>query len=152
MMRRRICGSAFLSDANSEALIECDDKTNALEIVTHAVERSGIALQTRPKNEESAVVFEFADSETAASVGLRTNRLYAVRIVGHLLENAAKFTKEGCITLRIETTDDRVRFIVEDTGIGVPAERTVARRLGGNLWLDPNYSQGARFIFELLKG
>ena len=167
-----------LSDANSEALIECDDKTNALEIVTHAVERSGIALQTRPKNEESAVVFEFADSETAASVGLRTNRLYAVRIVGHLLENAAKFTKEGCITLRIETTDDRVRFIVEDTGIGVPADqaehifdefvqlnsfvdgtgigltvaRTVARRLGGNLWLDPNYSQGARFIFELLKG
>ena len=167
-----------LSDANSEALIECDDETNALEIVTHAVERSGIALQTRPKNEESAVVFEFADSETAASVGLRTNRLYAVRIVGHLLENAAKFTKEGCITLRIETTDDRVRFIVEDTGIGVPADqaehifdefvqlnsfvdgtgigltvaRTVARRLGGNLWLDPNYSQGARFIFELLKG
>ena len=167
-----------LSDANSEALIECDDKTNAMEIVTHAVERSGIALQTRPKNEESAVVFEFADSETAASVGLRTNRLYAVRIVGHLLENAVKFTEKGCITLRIETTDDRVRFIVEDTGIGVPADqaehifdefvqlnsfvdgtgigltvaRTVARRLGGNLWLDPNYSQGARFIFELLKG
>ena len=167
-----------LSDANSEALIECDDETNALEIVTHAVERSGIALQTRPKNEESAVVFEFADSETAASVGLRTNRLYAVRIVGHLLENAVKFTKDGCITLRIETTDDRVRFIVEDTGIGVPADqaehifdefvqlnsfvdgtgigltvaRSVAKRLGGNLWLDPNYSQGARFIFELLKG
>ena len=167
-----------LSDANSEALIECDDETNALEIVTHAVERSGIALQTRPKNEESAVVFEFADSETAASVGLRTNRLYAVRIVGHLLENAVKFTEKGCITLRIETTDDRVRFIVEDTGIGVPADqaehifdefvqlnsfvdgtgigltvaRSVAKRLGGNLWLDPNYSQGARFIFELLKG
>ena len=167
-----------LSDANSEALIECDDETNALEIVTHAVERSGIALHTRPKNAESAVVFDFADSQTTASVGLRTNRLYAVRIVGHLLENAVKFTNEGCITLRIETTDDRVRFIVEDTGIGVPADqaehifdefvqlnsfvdgtgigltvaRTVARRLGGNLWLDPNYSQGARFIFELLKG
>ena len=167
-----------LSDANSEALIECDDETNALEIATHAVERSGIALQTRPKNAESAVVFEFADSQTAASVGLRTNRLYAVRIVGHLLENAVKFTKEGCITLRIETADDRVRFIVEDTGIGVPADqaehifdefvqlnsfvdgtgigltvaRTVARRLGGNLWLDPHYSPGARFIFELLKG
>ena len=111
-------------------------------------------------------------------MGLRTNRLYAVRIVGHLLENAVKFTEKGCITLRIETTDDRVRFIVEDTGIGVPADqaehifdefvqlnsfvdgtgigltvaRSVARRLGGNLWLDPNYSQGARFIFELLKG
>ena len=167
-----------LSDVNSEALIECDDETNALEIVTHAVERSGIALHTRPKNAESAVVFDFADSQTTASVGLRTNRLYAVRIVGHLLENAVKFTNEGCITLRIETMDDRVRFIVEDTGIGVPADqaehifdefvqlnsfvdgtgigltvaRTVARRLGGNLWLDPNYSQGARFIFELLKG
>jgi signal transduction histidine kinase len=41
---------------------------------------------------------------------------------------------------------------VDGTGIGLTVARSVAKRLGGNLWLDPNYLPGARFIFELLKG
>jgi signal transduction histidine kinase len=68
-----------------------------------------------------------------------------------------------------------VQFIVEDTGIGVPAEeaehifdefvqldeyydgtgigltvaRSIARRLGGDIILDTSYTDGARFIMTL---
>ena len=166
-----------LSDANSETIIERHEQTDAQDIVSQAIERSKIALCTRPENTDSAIVFEYKDGQTAASVDLRTNKLYAVRVLAHLLENALKFTQEGSITLRMETTDSKVRFIVEDTGIGIPSDmaeyifeefaqldsfaegigigltvaRSVAQRMGGNLWLDPSYSQGARFIFELLR-
>jgi signal transduction histidine kinase len=166
-----------LSDANSETIIERHEQTDAQDIVFQAIERSKIALCTRPENTDSAIVFEYRDGQTAASVDLRTNKLYAVRVLAHLLENALKFTQEGSITLRMETTDSKVRFIVEDTGIGIPSDlaeyifeefaqldsfaegigigltvaRSVAQRMGGNLWLDPSYSQGARFIFELLR-
>ena len=70
-----------------------------------------------------------------------------------------------------------MRFVVEDTGVGISAEeaehifdefvqldefsdgigigltvaRSIAQRMGGNLWLDTDYSHGARFILELLR-
>jgi signal transduction histidine kinase len=71
----------------------------------------------------------------------------------------------------------KVCFSVEDTGIGIPADQTehifeefvqlnefadgagigltvarsIAQRMGGNLWLDTDYTQGSRFVLELLK-
>ena len=166
-----------LSDANSETVIERNEQTDAQTIALQAIERSKIALCTRPENADSDIVFEYKECQNAASVDLRTNKLYAVRVLAHLLENALKFTQEGSITLRMETTDSKVRFMVEDTGIGIPADvaeyvfeefvqldsfaegigigltvaRSVAQRMGGNLWLDPSYSPGARFVFELLR-
>ena len=100
-----------------------------------------------------------------------------MRTIAHLLENAVKFTHEGSITLRTEVTDQVVRYIVEDTGIGIPADqvehiydefvkldafsdgtgigltvaRSIARKMGGDLWLDTDYSQGTRFVLELLR-
>ena len=70
-----------------------------------------------------------------------------------------------------------IDFIVEDTGIGVPAQeaehifdefvqldeyydgtgigltvaRSIARRLGGDIRLDTSYSGGARFVMSLPK-
>ena len=166
-----------LSDASSEAVIERNDVVDAQDLMQQAVEHSRIALFTRPDNPTSAVVFENPYDEAAASVTLRTNKLYAVRTIAHLLENAVKFTHEGSITLRTEVTDQVVRYIVEDTGIGIPADqvehiydefvkldafsdgtgigltvaRSIARKMGGDLWLDTDYSQGTRFVLELLR-
>ena len=166
-----------LSDASSEMVIERNEQTSIQELIAQAIDRSGISLHTRPENPDAPVVFECPEETATASVELRTNKLYAVRVIAQLLENAAKFTKEGSIVLRVETADDIVHFIVEDTGIGIPAEqaehifdefvqldafadgtgigltvaRTVSRRMGGNLWLDTSYSPGARFVLELLR-
>ena len=176
-----------LSDANSEALIERNDQTNVVDIVSQAVDHSKIALHTRSgrstfddaipqriKNAGSTVVFEVNQIQM---IHLRTNEIYAIRALSQLLENAVKFTHEGSITLSMTYTSDKVRFIVEDTGIGIPADQTehifdefyqldpfaegtgigltvarsIAQRMGGNLWLDTDYKEGSRFILELLR-
>ena len=87
--------------------------------------------------------------------------------------------KQGCIRFLVKPSDDNlfVKFIVEDTGKGVPAEeaehifeefvqldeyyegtgvgltvaRSIARRLGGDVMLDTTYNEGARFVFTLPK-
>ena len=166
-----------LSDASSEALIERKDLTDVLNIVAQAIEHSKIAQHTRPGNPDSKVTFENIDDETAASMTLHTNKLFAVRTLAQLLENAVKFTSEGTIRLYMERADNKIRLIVEDTGIGIPADqaesifeefvqldaftdgtgigltvaRSIAQRMGGDLWFDTSYTQGARFVFELLK-
>ena len=176
-----------LSDASSEALIERKDETNVVDIVSQAIDHSKITQHTRSgrsisddiqpqrfKTDDSKVVFEVSQIQM---IHLRTNKLHAVRALAQLLENAVKFTHEGSITLNMTYTDEKVCFIVEDTGIGIPADQTehifeefiqldpftegtgigltvarsVAQRMGGNLWLDTDYKEGARFVFELLR-
>ena len=145
--------------------------------MAQAIEHSKIALHTRPGNPDSQVTFESIADETAASMTLHTNKLFAVRTLAQLLENAVKFTSEGSIKLYMERADNKIRLIVEDTGIGIPADqaesifeefvqldtftdgtgigltvaRSIAQRMGGDLWFDTSYTQGARFVFELLK-
>lgn len=167
-----------LSDVNNETLIDRNDQTNALNIVSQAIDYSGIALHTRPGNADAAVVFNTLDNEDVASAAtLLTNSRYAVHALAQLLENAVKFTTEGSITLRMTSSGTKVCFSVEDTGIGIPADQTehifeefvqlnefadgagigltvarsIAQRMGGNLWLDTDYTQGARFVLELQK-
>ena len=167
-----------LSDVNNENLIDRNDQTNALNIVSQAIDYSGIALHTRPGNADAAVVFNTLDNEElASSEALLTNSRYAVHALAQLLENAVKFTNEGSITLRMTSSGTKVCFSVEDTGIGIPADQTehifeefvqlnefadgagigltvarsIAQRMGGNLWLDTDYTQGSRFVLELLK-
>ena len=45
------------------------------------------------------------------------------QVLLNLLSNAARFTHEGTITLRCHGETDVVIFEVQDTGIGIPAER-----------------------------
>lgn len=92
-------------------------------------------------------------------------------ILTKLLDNAAKFTTQGTITLTLEQETDKMHFSVTDTGPGIPADksdfiferfakidsftqgaglglsiaRMVAERLGGTLTLDTNYKAGAKF-------
>ena len=90
-----------------------------------------------------------------------------------LLDNAAKFTKEGSILLTLNEEGNRLHFTIKDTGPGIPADkreeiferfvkldnfthgtglgltiaRMIAERLGGSLTLDTNYTGGAKFDF-----
>lgn len=99
------------------------------------------------------------------------------QILINLLSNAAKFTSEGSITVAFEIHPERneVQFSVSDTGTGIPTElqemvfnrfeklkgnkkkgtglglaicRQIAVIFGGNIWVDPTYTGGARFVFS----
>lgn len=166
-----------LSDISSEAIIERSDKTDVKMIMEQAIVQSGISQHTLPESADSKVKFEIISNQPTDSVALITNELYAIRALSQILENAVKFTYEGSITLKTEYTENHLRFIVEDTGIGISADqadhvfeefvqlddfadgtgigltvaRSIAQRMGGDLWLDTNYTQGARFVFEILR-
>ena len=167
----------MLSDVNSDAEIERNDHTDIQTVVSMAIKHSAIDTHTLPENKNAKVSFQVLNHAKTNASTLLTNKVQTSRILAHLFENAMKFTHEGSITLKMELTDGKVRFIVEDTGIGIPVDqaehifeefvqldsftdgtgigltiaRSVARRMGGNLWLDTSYDKGARFVFELLR-
>ena len=92
-------------------------------------------------------------------------------VLNKLLDNAAKFTTEGSITLRLSEEDGKLHFSVIDTGLGIPEDkkqfiferfskldsfsqgiglgltiaRMIAERLGGSLTLDTDNTKGSKF-------
>ena len=158
-----------LSDANSRQVIERNDNIAALAIATQAVERAGIQQDTHIKF--------LLQTDAQAETNVHTNLRSATRALTLLLDNARKFTKEGEVRLSIQQQPQTIDFIVEDTGIGVPAKeaehifdefvqldeyydgtgigltvaRSIARRLGGDIVLDTSYTGGARFVMTLPK-
>lgn len=48
------------------------------------------------------------------------------RIILNLVGNAVKFTHEGGVTIRVKQYDNHLQIIVEDTGIGIPANKQQA--------------------------
>ena len=142
---------------------------------------SGIAANIEALREEINALYTPISSPNGhtgeghgTTPGAPTERA-AMRILALLLENAVKFTEEGSVTLRMVPEEGFMHFLVEDTGIGVPAEdaeriferfvqlddyregtgiglslaRSLARRLGGEVVLDTSYTLGARFVFSL---
>ena len=108
-------------------------------------------------------------------VPVQTDVLRLHQAFNNLLSNAKKFTEHGTITVAIEepTSTDEIRISVTDTGCGIPADkkdyvfqrfkqidsfkqgtglglsitRSIIENLGGRIWLDTDYSDGARFVF-----
>jgi signal transduction histidine kinase len=106
---------------------------------------------------------------------VKTNSHHLLIVITELLFNALHFTKEGHVTMRIDATDDNILFTIEDTGPGIPSDKTdfifekftkidmfteglglglflcqrVVQLLGGTLKLDSQYTDGSRFVLEL---
>ena len=113
--------------------------------------------------------------ETAlASLKLETDDSRLRQVLINLLVNAVKFTKEGSVVLKLEKTNDGTAlFSVADTGCGIPKEkqkliferfeklnefvqgtglglsicRLIVTFVGGKIWIDGDYTRGARFCF-----
>ena len=157
-----------LSESNSRSVLERTDTVGANQFCLNAICQSRVGDSQR-------WTFNF-DSTVDDQLTIVTAEQYAVSALCHLLDNAMKFTPDGgTITLRCSTADGQLVISVEDTGCGVPAEkaddifgefvqldeykdgvgigltlsRNIARRLGGDITLDTNYSEGARFLFTL---
>ena len=170
-----------LSEASSHSVIKLTDHVLAAQIALGAVEASGI-------EQASHLTFQLLLDDGCETVELTTNQRAAVRALSLLLDNARKFTapaeayghqassdEKQRVVLKLSIVDGGVQFIVEDTGIGVPADeaehifdefvqmneyydgtgigltvaRSLARRLGGDIQLDTTYTDGARFVMTL---
>ena len=99
-------------------------------------------------------------------------------LLRHLIENAVQHTDHGVITVAATEYDENIRISVSDTGYGVAPEhrenifdtfremgtnqklqglglticQSIIKLLGGRIWLDQSYTDGARFVFEVPKG
>lgn len=106
---------------------------------------------------------------------IHTSHLYLMHTLCELLYNAAKYSDGKHIALRLSETDRFIRFVVEDTGLGIvesyydqmyepfskvndlseglglglPLSKRHAINMGGDLTLDTTYRDGCRFILEI---
>ena len=96
-----------------------------------------------PQVEARGLVLKF-DIEKDAPIKISTDRQRLQQILRNFIGNAMKFTENGSITLRAQKSARGVAVIVEDTGIGIPAEKmkliweafeqadgSISRRYGG---------------------
>lgn len=122
------------------------------------------------KQTDAEILFE----TELLSLELDTDIERLQQLLINLLVNATKFTKEGTITLQLEMADDgKAQFSVTDTGCGIPLEKQariferfekldekaqgtglglsicqlIIKRLGGDIWIDSQYTKGSRFVF-----
>ena len=173
-----------LSDVANESSIEKTDQVEAKQIADAAIMKSGIEYATH-------LHFQIYVDHSLIGQPFASNLEQATRALSLLLDNAMKFTHpaEAAVkvaggidkiekaSLQVVPQDDKVAFIVTDSGIGIPPEesehifdefvqlddyydgtgigltiaRSIARRLGGDIVLDTSYSPGAKFVFTVKK-
>ena len=156
------------SDALSRTVIERTDTISPEEIANTAIDKAKKAFT-------DDVNFSFDISDDARTIQIKTHKGSAAKALAQLIENGFKFTSKGEVRLSVSLQPSEVCFVIEDTGIGIPADkasvifddfvqidnfsdgtgiglpmaRNIAQRLGGDIRLDPEYSNGARFILTL---
>ena len=109
------------------------------------------------------------------NVSFTTDEVRLRQVLTNLLTNSVKFSDKGTISIKLDI-DAKVniaKFTVTDQGCGIKKEnadkvferfvklnqfkqgtglglqicRQIIERLGGKIWLDTNYTEGARFCF-----
>ena len=114
-------------------------------------------------------------SSIGQDVTVKSNRSLLKSVIMEILMNADKFTDEGGITLSSDMKDGMWLLSVTDTGTGIPEGdeerifghftkiddfseglglgltfcKNIALRLGGDIVLDKDYHDGARFIVKI---
>ena len=130
-----------------------------------------LASVSQARKSKNEFIFE-CDRE---SMDMRTDTQRLQQVIINLLSNADKFTRNGKITLglKVDETQRRAIFSVSDTGTGIPLEKQklvferfeklneyvqgtglglsicklTVEKWGGEIWVDPGYTDGARFVF-----
>ena len=125
-----------------------------------------------PAGVEMKLDISLADDFHALSDARRVQQ-----ILVNLMSNACKNTEKGqiCLSVGLSADATRLEYSVTDTGCGIPSDKAskiferfykidefkqgaglglsishdIARLLGGELYLDPAYTGGARFVLSL---
>lgn len=106
---------------------------------------------------------------------IATDRERLLQVLANLLNNAKKCTDSGKITISLDQYPEQriIKISVSDTGCGIPVEKaeevferfkkldafrqgtglglpickSIVEELGGKIWVDTDYTDGARFVF-----
>lgn len=132
------------------------------------------AAKIADANNKSADV-EIRVATNLSRLMIETDRERLLQVLANLTTNAKKCTEKGTITIALEKLpkDDMISISVSDTGCGIPKEkaqevferfsklnsfrqgtglglsicRAFVEELGGKIWVDTTYTEGARFVF-----
>lgn len=153
----------FSRQQNGEMQFKIEEQ-DAVEICRNVVE-----TVDKVKRTAAEIRFE-SDLDTLT---LSTDKARLQQMLINLLVNANKFTDKGSIVLTLTKEGNAALFSVTDTGCGIAPEkrekifnrfekldenaqgtglglsicRLIIERLGGKIWVDPDYNDGARFCF-----
>lgn len=114
----------------------------------------------------------------ATPVTVKADQGKVKEVVGNIIDNSLKYTKEGNITVSVTQKDGHARVVIADTGVGIPAEtlpqlfkkfsradaqkanllgtgvglylaKTFIEGMGGKIWAESDgKGKGSRFIIE----
>ncbi len=132
-----------------------------------------LTLVNQGNNNDIKLYSEFPDN----SYILYTDPLRLQQVIVNLLTNALKFTPNGgkiTLAFNIDKENSRILFSVTDTGCGIPKDKQelvfnrfeklnefvqgtglglaicklTVKHMGGEIWIDKEYTDGAKFVFS----
>lgn len=131
---------------------------------------NGIVTSFRIKMPDNVALIAPQDSPECQ---IYSDRMRLTQVISNFLNNAIKYTSEGCITLAYEIIGDEIKFSVTDTGDGMSQEiqahifdrfykgntfkqgtglglsicETIVNRLGGRIGVNSELGKGSTFWF-----
>ena len=158
---------AELSFYESKKSLPIDYKLSPNHMFRHMVD------SMRPRCKEG--VRMFFESDLPEDFIIEQNGEALENLLKHLLDNAIQYTEKGVITVACTQYSNMVRTSVTDTGcgithehidhifdtfievgdttqlngLGLPICKAIVKLLKGKIWLDTDYKDGARFVFDI---
>lgn len=137
----------------------------------------GVSEICRVRAEQKDVAFVY-QAHSPLPTAIRADEKRLRQVLLNLLGNAIKFTEAGSVTLEVSKYEDKLRFQVEDTGVGIAPEqleaiflpfqqtgsvkrqaegtglglaisRTWVELMGGEIHVKSDLGQGSTFWFDL---
>ncbi|WP_321321851.1 tetratricopeptide repeat protein [Labilibaculum sp.] len=129
-------------------------------------------------DKKNDIKFTIHNNNVPKDLTINSDRIRIKQILINLLRNALKFTKSGHIDFGIELIEDKLRFFINDSGIGIPYEdqsliydrfrqasnnsaehggtglgltisKNLVELLDGNIWFTSKPNVGSQFYVDL---
>ena len=133
----------------------------------------------KPEADRKNLDFIVVNSLPSNEIVLKTDGDKISAILSNLVDNALKFTREGCIKIEYLLKDEELEFIISDTGsgiepelksfmfenfrqgsetytrnyegagLGLPISKAFVEMLGGKIWVKSEPGKGSAFTFTV---
>ncbi len=159
------------------AKVQSGDSDIRMETIDIGSLLSEIVAEYRVEAERKNLKLMFMDSRVVKSV--YADKQYLLKIIRKLLDNAIKFTHDGCIEIGYYKKADFIEFYIKDTGIGISNDlvhiifdnfrqvqesdirqygglglglsitKAFVKSMGGKIWVESKEKKGSCFYFTL---